>query len=173
MQIVQPHSGQRAHQPVGDGGQLLVRVGDQFNKGGSGGKQRPDHYARQHHRQIRAHPAQPPDQIRQSHRRKAEEERACRDDGVARAEQNRQRRTEARAGRRAQQIGRHHGVAEHGLIRRARGRERRADERGGQNARQADLDDDGGLLRRPCGREAQMPARNARQRPVRQQPRGL
>ena len=48
--------------------------------------------------------------------------------------------------------------------------QRRADERSRQNARQADLDDNRGLLRRPCGCEAQTPARNAGQRPVSQQP---
>ena len=88
VQIVQTNSGQRAHQPIGDGRQLFVRVGNQFNKGGSGGKQRADHHARQHHRQIRAHTAQPPDKIRQSHSRKTEEERPRRNHSVACAKQN-------------------------------------------------------------------------------------
>ena len=92
---------------------------------------------------------------------------------IARPQQDGHRRAEACAGGGPQNVRRHHGVAEHGLIRRTRSRERRADERSRQNARQADLDDNRGLLRRPCGCEAQTPARNAGQRPVSQQPRGL
>ena len=164
---------QRAHQPVGNGRQLIGWVCHQFNKRSAGGEQRADHHARQHHRKRRLDFADARNEIRQQHRQKSKAKRQPRDRAVTESEQKPQRRAEARARRCAEQIRRDHGVAEHALIGTARRGKRRADQRCRCHPRQTDVDHHRLLARLPGLYQKESSPAYGPQQPVQQNPQRL
>ena len=134
--------GKAAHQPVGNGRELLLRVGDELEIGRARRKERRDHHAGQNEGNSLVRAAHAADKIGRRNCQKAEHEGRRRNAEIACAEQDGQRRAEARAGRRAENVRRDHGVPEHALIGHARDCQRRADEGRRRNAREADLEHD-------------------------------
>ena len=165
--------GQRAHQPVGDGGQLIGRIGNQFNKGGAGGKKRADHHAREHHRKRRLDFAHARNEIRKQNREQAKGERQPRHRAIAKTQQKRQCRAESRAGRRAKKVRRDHGVSEHALIGAARRRKRSPDQSCRRHAREPYVQNDRLRSDLPRLHEREISPAERAQQPVRQNPERL
>ena len=111
--------------------------------GGSRGEQGTDDHARENEIQNSFALRTLPDQIDQRHGQKREEKGGDRNAHAAEAEQDGQRRAERRAGGRAQNVRRGHGILKHALIGRARGRKAASDQTGHHDARQTDVDHGG------------------------------
>ena len=99
--IAQTGAGQAAHQPIGNFRQLIGGVRHQLHIRGAGGEQRADHNAGEQDVHHLTAPGTLCDQIDQHHGGKAEDECRCGHAAARKAQQNCQRGTEARTGRRA------------------------------------------------------------------------
>ena len=136
---------QAAHLPIDDFGQLGFGIGQVFDQAECGRHKAGYDNACQHkhHRRIA------PDQARQGKgegdgRKPAGKGRALHHQDAT-ARQHRRRRADTRAGRYAQEVGRHQRVAEYALVHRTGQRQGRAHQHGGGNARQAQVEDDVGV----------------------------
>jgi hypothetical protein len=107
--------GDAAHQPVGDGRQLLMRIGQQLDNGnGRFGEGRDDH-ARQHERQRRGAPLHAGEELHHQEAADAEGEGGPDDDIAAADQQDRERAAEAGAGGHADDAGIDQWIAEQTL----------------------------------------------------------
>ena len=95
--VLHPRAAETAHEPIGDGGQLVGGVGHQLDIGGSGGEQGRDHDARQQQVHHLIAPDAPGQHVHQRHRGKAGGKGRRRDAQSLEAQQDRQRRAEAGA----------------------------------------------------------------------------
>ena len=105
-----------AHQPIGDGGQLVAGIGHQFDIGGSRRKKGGDHHACQQDIDRPAAARAAANQIDQRHCEQAERKGRYHNHRPAAIQQDGQRRAEARARGRAQNIRGSHGILEHALV---------------------------------------------------------
>ena len=142
-------AGEAAHEPVGDLGQLVGGIGHQLDIGGTGREQRAYHDTGQQEAHHTAAPGSAAHQIDQGHGQQAGQEGENGDHHGALARQDRQRRTEAGTGGRAQDIRCGHGVLEHGLVGGAGGGEAAAHQTGQQDTGQADIPHGDGHVVRP------------------------
>ena len=149
--------GQAAHQPVDDGGKLVIRIGKILHQRKQRGKQRSANDAAQHQHDGAIDAIDAGDAHCDSHRDQPAQEGRYLHGIPAFQVNDSQRRAEGCAGQHAKQAGRNQRVDEHGLKGRSRGGKRGTDQGRRKNARQANFDQNtieqthvvGGKKRRP------------------------
>ncbi len=138
---VRRHAGERAHQPIANGGQLVVRVGDILGGGQQRGEKRAGDQARQqqHHNAMDADQAGEQQGHAHGQQPKNKAGKLNLPKGVT--EQDAQCRAECGSGQTAEHFRRGQRITKQRLVGRARGRQRGADAHGSDDARRAQLHD--------------------------------
>ncbi len=149
LDFIKVRLGKAAHQPVGNGGQLVVGVGRVFHQRDERGEDRRDDDAREHERHHRDGAAAAREVVHEPDTRHAADEGDDRGPRARPPEEDAEHSAEASAARDAEHIGTDERIAENALVDSPRERKPRADEHGDERPRQAKLQNDGRCHIRP------------------------